>query len=64
MKQFPENTSIQRNSLRLIDHACKLMKDKKLIEKVAMEGLSGLFARNDIDEVEMTEVCTVMHGLS
>ena len=39
------------------------MKNKKLIEKVAMEGLSGLFARNDINEVEMTEVRTVMRGL-
>ena len=63
MKQFPESTSIRKNVLRLIEHACETMKNKKLIEKIAMEGLSGLFARNDINEVEMTEVRTVMRGL-
>ena len=56
MKTFLISKRIRSTVLDFIQGACDNMKNKKLIENPAMEGLYVLFTRNDIDEEEKNRI--------
>ena len=60
MKTHLRSKRIRSTVLDFIQGACDNMKNKKLIENPAMEGLYALFTRNDIDEEEKKRIRTLI----
>ena len=60
MKTHLRSKRIRSTVLDFIQGACDNMKNKKLIENPAMEGLYALFTRNDIDEDEKKRIRTLI----
>ena len=60
MKTFLKNKCIRSTVLDFIQGACDNMRNKKLIENPAMEGLYAIFARDNIDEEEKNRICILI----
>ena len=60
MKTYLKNKRIRSTVLDFIQGACDNMRNKKLIENSAMEGLYAIFARDNIDEEEKNRICILI----
>ena len=58
--RIPAMFGIRSTVLDFIQGACDNMRNKKLIENSAMEGLYAIFARDNIDEEEKNRICILI----